>query len=262
MDVKRILACAALLAGLLFFNGRLSAAVESDIVGYTTVSLAPGNNMVNPCFESLEEGKKLSLGEFVNEETEGLIASASSTSSTKVMYWNGTEYETAFLYKKRGSSSAPVWMDSATSQPSTLQLVPGEAVWLVQPKTATQVEISLKGKVPNDVSVSHVIRPGLNMIGSGFTQGWDLNNCGIDWQAVAKAGTSSTNADQVQMWNAATSTYDTYFFFKGRGTSELDYKWVNKDKELAPEIPVGSGVWYVSRGENEFSFSEFRPYNF
>ena len=36
MNTKRTLACAALLLGLLSFNAPLTAAVESDIVGYTT----------------------------------------------------------------------------------------------------------------------------------------------------------------------------------------------------------------------------------
>ena len=34
MDMKKIITCAALLAGIVFFNGRLNAQVESDIVGY------------------------------------------------------------------------------------------------------------------------------------------------------------------------------------------------------------------------------------
>ena len=38
MNTKRTLACAALLLGLLSFNAPLTAAVESDIVGYTTIT--------------------------------------------------------------------------------------------------------------------------------------------------------------------------------------------------------------------------------
>ena len=41
MNTKRTLACAALLLGLLSFNAPLTAAVESDIVGYTRLSRIP-----------------------------------------------------------------------------------------------------------------------------------------------------------------------------------------------------------------------------
>ena len=42
MDMKKIITCAALLAGIVFFNGRLNAQVESAIVGYQTIEMKAG----------------------------------------------------------------------------------------------------------------------------------------------------------------------------------------------------------------------------
>ena len=56
MDAKRILTCAALLAGVLFLNGGLVAAVQSDIVGYTTMTMEAGKwYMIGTPFSALSD---------------------------------------------------------------------------------------------------------------------------------------------------------------------------------------------------------------
>ena len=215
--------------------------------------------MVNPCFAALGEEKTLSLDEFISPSSEGLVSAVSSTSATQVMLWDGTSYALSFLYKPRGVTT-PTWYDVATQAPSTMTLSPGTPVWVVQPSTVQTTDVALKGTVPNDATATHTIIPGMNMIGSAFTFSWDLNNCGVDWSTIAQAGASATSADRILVWDPAASTYKTYFFYKSRGTSELNYKWVDTSLHLAAPVPTGSGAWYERRGDSGFTFDEIRPY--
>ena len=261
MKAKSIFQCAALLTGLLFLNVPLFAAVESDIVGYTTITLKPGYNMVNPCFNDLTSEEGILLDDFLPGTTEGLSASNSLVNATKILRWTGTTYNTYYLYKaSRGTSDLDYhWVDLAGAV-DTCRVKPGDAIWIVQPRTAADVNVTLAGSVPNDISQTHTIVPGMNMIGSGFTAEWDLNNCGIDWATVGKASNSLLVADSVQLWS--NGTYTTYYLYKAsRGESELNYKWVKLDSTLADPIPVGAGVWFKSNATETRTITELRPYS-
>lgn len=260
MKAKSILQCAALLTGLLFLNVPLFATVESDIVGYTTITLKPGYNMVNPCFNDLSSNEGILLDDFLPGTTTGLCASNSLLSATRILRWSGSTYDTYYLYKaSRGSSALDYhWVD-LNGALDAYRVKPGDAVWIVQPQTAEAIDVMLAGTVPNDISQTHTIVPGMNMIGSGFTAAWDLNNCGIDWKTVGVASNSLAVADSVQLWD--NGTYTTYYLYKAsRGSSALDYKWVKLDSTLADPIPVGAGVWFKSNSSETRSITEVRPY--
>ena len=260
MKAKSIFQCAALLTGLLLFNDPLFATVESDIVGYTTITLKPGYNMVNPCFNDLTSDEGILLDDFLPGTTTGLCASSDLTAATQILRWTGSTYETYYIYKapRGGSELNYHWVDLDGNM-NTCQLKAGDAVWIVQPKTASELEVTLAGTVPNDISQTHTIVPGMNMIGSGFTAAWDLNNCGIDWETVGQASSDLTVADSVQLWKDG--TYTTYYLYKApRGTSPLNYKWVKLDSTLADPIPVGAGVWFKSNTATTRVITEVRPY--
>ena len=67
MNTKRTLACAALLLGLLSFNAPLTAAVESDIVGYTTIEMKADKwYQVAFPFVQLDDTETVSISEAFN----------------------------------------------------------------------------------------------------------------------------------------------------------------------------------------------------
>lgn len=260
MKAKSIFQCAALLTGLLLFNDPLFATVESDIVGYTTITLKPGYNMVNPCFNDLTSDEGILLDDFLPGTTTGLCASSSLLQASRIFIWTGGQYEIYSLYKEpRGTSAKDYkWVDES-KQVGTRRVKPGDAMWIIQPETAAEIEVSVAGVVPNDISKTHTITPGMNMIGSGFTAAWDLNNCGIDWETVGKASSSLLVADTVMLWSEG--EYKIYSLYKEpRGTSVKDYKWVDAQKNLAEPIPVGAGVWFKSNTSETRTIEEPRPY--
>ena len=90
MDMKKIITCAALLAGIVFFNGRLNAQVESDIVGYTTIIMdAGGWYRLGMPFGQLDGSATFTLTEAFSGFAEGdcIYLSANNAGSYVARYW-------------------------------------------------------------------------------------------------------------------------------------------------------------------------------
>ena len=96
MNAKRILACAALLLGLLSFNAPLSAAVESDIVGYTTIEMQAGKWYLlgNP-FVPLSNAETFSLNEVFHGDGFGnndVLFTLSKSGTFQPHYWRNGQW--------------------------------------------------------------------------------------------------------------------------------------------------------------------------
>ena len=95
MKAKSIFQCAALLTGLLFLNVPLFAAVESDIVGYTTVTLeADAWYIIGNSFQDLNGVTEATLDNFFSASSfaAGDCAYIARGDGAYVShYWNETE---------------------------------------------------------------------------------------------------------------------------------------------------------------------------
>ena len=130
MNFKTILACAAL--GLVLFNGRLNAAVESDIVGYTTVEMAAGGwYQLGVPFAQLDGATTFTLDEAFPGFAEGdIMYIATQTGGFINRYWkdtgwsksknsyraDSTEYDrslAAYIYKQ---SAATITLSGAVEK--------------------------------------------------------------------------------------------------------------------------------------------------
>ena len=143
MNAKRILACAALLLGLLSFNAPLSAAVESDVVGYVAVQMEEGKWYEVGCpFVDLNDKEELPLNEvFVSGFSQGdtlCMLDPETSTYSDYLYW---------IDEKQAWCDRPI---AAIAKPSTATLTPGQAVY-IHKDTAGQVFLS--GKVEAKAAV-------------------------------------------------------------------------------------------------------------
>ena len=136
MNTKRTLACAALLLGLLSFNAPLTAAVESDIVGYTTIEMDAGKwYQVGTPFVDLETSgaEEVSVNAvFSTGFARGDRLNVLDDTGTFVpLYWNAT---------------ANGWCDSTRPNAalSTVTIAVGEAVYI---QKGVAGDVVVKGKV-------------------------------------------------------------------------------------------------------------------
>ena len=135
MKFKTILACAVL--GLVIFNGRLNAAVESDIVGYTTISMEAGKWYIlgNP-FSALDGATTYRLNEAFGGQgfASGDVLYVLQESGTFIPhYWN--------VSKNGWSTHKVLWKENTTDFSAST------AVYLHK---ASAGELTFSGKVSFD----------------------------------------------------------------------------------------------------------------
>lgn len=209
MDMKKIIACAALVMGVVIFNGRLNAAVESDIVGYTTITTVPGFNMLGCVFNGLD-GNALPLNQIVSgdfQDNDAIQVYDATTGYTSYTYW-----------KDYGG-----WLDGDFN-PATTLIQPGTAFWLNTP--GRSITVTLKGAVRSG-SYTYVAKKGLQMVSSALPVDMDLNN--ITW-------TGLTDGDEIQV--RENGAYISYSYWKDYG-GWLDGNFVPVTKP----IEKGTSAW-------------------
>ena len=253
-------------------NGRLNAQVESDIVGYTTVTIKPGYNMVAVNFDNLGEDASISIQDlFPGSEGGVYTAGSGAAKADKIMVWNTTvgEYTTYFLYKaSRGTSDRDYkWVDAANlSVISNKTFSSGDSFWYYS-RATEDFDVTIKGLVATEDKQEVDIVPGYNMIGSCFPANFNPNTFDVaTWQTSgAIAGSGAAKADKIMVWDAAKGEYTTYFLYKAsRGTSDRDYQWVDAASigeavnATTEVMPAAKGAWYFHRG-NGFTMTIDSP---
>ena len=237
------------------------ADVESaNIVGYNTVTLKPGWNMLAVNFKNVANDNGININDLFpgGGKTDTVFTPGSgSDSADYVQVWDATEgkYTTYLLYKKaKGTSDANYWWTDSSGVVSDKAFKNGDAFWFYK-RGEKDVTANISGEVFLDAVKDIAIKPGWNMIGSFFPAGWKLNDeyyTPTYWQSSgAVPGSGSDSADYIQVWDAAGEKYTTYLLYKkAKGTSEANYTWTDANGATftGDILSAGKGAWYYHRG--------------
>ena len=206
-------------------NGRLNAQVESDIVGYTTITMEAGKWYQVGCpFNALEDNTKVSLAK--------TFSTGFSTGDTVYIF-----SEVAGTYadvRTWGTSSAgeTTWLNSR-NKASDIELDAGTALFILKKTTA---DVVLAGKV----SANEVVKFGSETTGSWaqivfpYPTATDVN---------AMTWTGLQEGDELHIYDPVAGTYaTTRYWSKGKTDDEL--KWRNSRKaDVETIIPVGTAMF-------------------
>ena len=209
----------------LHLNGRLNAQVESDIVGYTTITMEAGKwYQVGAPFVALEDNAKVSLKKTFNTgfsagDTVYIFSEAAGTYAD-VRTW-GT-----------ASTGETTWLNSR-GKPSDISLDAGAALFILKKTTE---DVVLAGKV----SANEVVQFGSATSGSWaqivlpYPEPTDLN---------AMTWTGLQEGDELHVYDPDAGTYAiTRYWSTGKTDTEL--KWRNSRKaDVETIIPVGTAMF-------------------
>ena len=219
MNTKRTLACAALLLGLLSFNAPLTAAVESDIVGYTTVEPGSSWTLLGINFASLTD-TKYSIQQIVGDFADG----------DEAQLWDGTRYTTVVYYTEATAGQAGFYNDDGTL--STLSVSPGSALWL---KSSSVKQVTLAGKVlVNAQSEPLEGNSGWSLFAARTPVATSVN-------AFSFKGLS--DGDEMQIWDGGQYVSVIYYSAETAGMAGF---YEETGTLSTREVPVGSGFWIKS----------------
>ena len=231
---------------------------SANIVGYNTVTIKPGWNMLAVNFKNVANDDGISIQDLFpgggKEDTK--FTPGTSGSADYIQVWDSNQggYDTYTLYKKaKGTSDANYfWVDESLAV-TTKKFKNGDAFWFYK-RGEADVTANISGEVFLDSVKEIAIKPGWNMIGSYFPAGLKLNDeyyTPTYWENTdAVPGTAGT-ADYIQVWNTKDQGYDTYTLYKkAKGTSDANYTWVDESLTTVKDniLSVGQGAWYYHRG--------------
>ena len=191
-------------------------------------------------------------------------ADTNSSSADNIQIFNADTqgYTTYYLFytTKNNTAMNPRkyrWNDS--SGITTKRLRNGDSMWFLS-RSTEDVQMNVSGEVELAAVSNITIKAGWNMIGSFFPDGWKLNDDASGYtqefweKSGAHADTNSSTADNIQVFNAATQGYTTYYLFyttkNNTAMNPRKYRW-NGSAGVAEGsiITPGQGAWYLHRGE-------------
>ena len=196
MKFKTILACAVL--GLVIFNGRLNAAVESDVVGYQTVDLDNlGYALVSLPFADIDS---VADGYPLQKITGELSQNNNKIRADSIMVMDpNTKAYTSYQLKPTIG-----WVKEGESVATTDVIPLGAAVFVKKAMRAGQFTMS--GRVLTDETISVDLTVGLNLVSNPYPA--DINIADI--KGTLSANNNAIRADKIMTLNPVTKVYTNY----------------------------------------------------
>ena len=261
-----------LCAAVGFADGIGGGIQSQNIVGYNTVTLKPGYNMLALNFQSVSNATKgISIQDMIPGKTEGLKFGPNAVSADTIMVYNpeNAGYTSYFLYKNARKEDAKDynWCSLDSGYPIADKIFKnGDAFWYLS-QGEKDISVAISGAVAIDASATVEIAEGYNMIANAFPVNFNPNALGVDyWKSAiaagASAGPNAVSADTIMVYDPETTGYTSYFLYKNaRKEDAKDYKWCSMDSgypaidPTAECISVGKGVWYLHQGETTFKLT-------
>jgi len=248
------------LAAALFATALMAEVVSGNVVGYNTVTLKQGFNMLACNFDQVGIGTN-TLDKVIPGTLTGLVAGNNVGTADNIMVFDPTpgvqSYTTYFLWYTTKAALQTYnykWvLNSAT--PAGVALKSGDAFWY-RSKSTTNIAINVAcaGEVPT-VNKDITIRPGFNMIAGNYSADWSPNDKGAAfWQTSgAVAGNNVGTADNIMVFDPTpgVQSYTTYFLWytTKAALQTYNYNWVINSATPAPTnfVKLGQGVWYRAK---------------
>lgn len=220
MKAKSIFQCAALLTGLLFLNDPLFATVESDIVGYTTITMEAGKwYQIGVVFDTLDG----------TQDINQIFSMGFGQGDELHVYDNDTARYVAIRCWKDGSEGRGWYKNDASEVLATDQFKSGQG-FFVKKKVAGDVVLKGCVNATSVVSFGTDASPAYGMIAYPYPSVTKINDA--SWGNVEVG-------DELHVYDNTLSRYTAIRCWK-------------KDAE-------GIGHWYKNDASTELATDDLTP---
>ncbi len=236
--------------------------VSSNIVGYQTMSLDAGYNMIGIQFVQVGgDAKDLSTVAELDDTMAGF--DEDGIYATQMMVWRNGNYLPTFGWS--GSSGSDYLDDSSLDnkwlnldyEETADELAAADAVWI---KAGSAGTVKVYGQVPTNDTITIQLAPGYNMVANPFPKTVKIADFGTLSSNMAGFDEDGIYATQMMVWKDG--NYLPTFGWSGTsGTdylddSSLDNKWLNLDYEETDDtVDFGHGVWIKAGSAGTITFS-------
>lgn len=190
------------------------------------------------------------------------LTGGTSTTADQVLVWNSsTQGYTTFYYKTSGLGGTG-WrsFSSPSVDASGTVLYPDDGFIIVR-NQASATSLTITGSVKTGQSVIPV-PAGYTLLGNVYATSMTLASSGLytGSSSTGVAGGTSTTADQILIWNPASTGYDTYYYKTSGlgGTGWRAFSSPSVDASNTP-IPAGAAIFVNRIGGGGTGFNWVAP---
>ena len=206
-----------------------------DRVGVYSRGLQVGQNLVSMPLVPADS----SVGGVLGTQ---LTGAANAGQADKVLYWNGTDYEIAWLVEGTGTAFDGTWMTQAGDQASPMKINPDHSFWVLLRSSSRDTVLTFAGKVSKEANRVINLVQGANFIGTCYPVPVTLTQSELAADGVVVGGASSGVSDKIMRWLG--SRYEVAWLVGGTGTV-WDGTWLTESGFAASTIQFNPGVGYV-----------------
>ena len=174
----------------------------------------------------------------------GVTGSDYDGTADNILVWNPATsgYTTYYYYYDASTPDDNAWYGTQDEE-TTLPV--GTAFWY-RAKVGAGKSMTQSGAVESDADVSFDLASGnYTMVINPFPTATDLN----DTTSVEFAGVTGSDydgtADNILVWNPATSGYTTYYYYYDASTPDDNAWYGTQDEETT--LPAGTAFWYRAK---------------
>ena len=206
-----------------------------DQIGAFSKTLTRGQNLISTPLVPQDNSVSSVIGAQLN-------GAGNAGQSDKILYWNGKDYEIAWLVEGTNTPYDGKWMTQAGDQESSLKIDPDHSFWVLLRSTASDSVLTFTGKVSKGANRAITLVQGLNFIGTCYPVSISLPNSELASDGVVAGGSSSGKADKIMRWLG--DRYEVAWLVGGTG-SAWDGSWLNESGSAATAIQFNPGVGYI-----------------
>ena len=246
---------------------------SANVVGYNTVTLKKGYNMMAVNFENVASDAGIALQDLIPGTGEGLTGAQGMAAADQIQVWDSSEgvYSYYYLYKTTLTIPALVakngkWVTQA-GVVTDVKFKNGDVFWFKK-QGEGDVNVTVAGSVSLLDEKAIEIKSGYNMIANPVPVAFNPNTLGTDFWATSGAvgAQGMATADQIQVYDSSTEAYSYYYLYYTTLTvpalKAKNWKWVTQAGAVVEDstavIPVGKGAWYKHQGVG-FTFNISNP---
>ena len=234
-------------------------------VGYITDNIVKTKfNTVGFSFTAVD-GKGFQLNDLTGP---GLHGAEMTADADQIQIWdpNTGTYEMWYYYVCESDHSDDGWWDLLYQSDRFEDVHPdglpnGSSVWLLSAKESSGGAVSNSGAVDPAKSVTLTLTKGkFNMFANPFPVGLQLNNADqVSWEN-ANGAEMPSQADQIQIWDPTTGTYEMWYYYVYADDHSDDGWWdllyqSDRFETIHPNgLPAGVPVWYLSNDKSTGTF--------
>lgn len=219
---------------------------SANTVGYTTQGLTSAKfNMHGVVFTTVDGGDMDLNKDF---DFPNLTKGDDTPLADNIQVWDPSTsgYTTYYYYNAEGDEENWGWVDANWELPNA-KLACGTAFWF-KAKEGDGKAMTQSGAVESEDDVTYDLTGGkFNMHINPWPVAVDLNDENAIVIKNFTPGDDTPVADNIQVWNPATSGYTTFYYYNAEGDEE-NWGWVDANWELPKaEIPACAGFWYKAK---------------